>query len=90
MLTSAAELIYLLGWELEAKKEKETIQKQLFPQLDKTEQSIYSYLQMNGKQLLDTIALECNLPINKTSSTLFTLEMKGVVRPLPGKLFEAI
>nr|WP_298792959.1 DNA-processing protein DprA [uncultured Allomuricauda sp.] len=90
MLTSAAELIYLLGWELESKKEKETIQKQLFPQLDKTEQSIYSYLQMNGKQLLDTVALECNLPIHKTSSTLFTLEMKGVVRPLPGKLFEAI
>lgn len=90
MLTSAAELVYLLGWELEAKKEKETIQKQLFLQLDKTEQSIYSYLQLNGKQLLDTVALECKLPIHKTSSTLFTLEMKGAVRPLPGKLFEAI
>lgn len=90
MLTSAADLIYLLGWDLEEKKEGEAVQKQLFIELDATEQSIYSYLQLNGKQLLDTVALECNLPIFKTSSTLLGMEMKGVIRPLPGKLFEAI
>ncbi|WP_420320994.1 DNA-processing protein DprA [Flagellimonas sp.] len=90
MLTSAAEMIYLLGWDLEEKKAKSNIQKQLFVALDETEQSIYSYLQLNGKQLLDTVALACKLPIQKTSSTLFTMEMKGVIRPLPGKLFEAI
>lgn len=89
MLTSAAELIYLLGWELKQEEEK-VIQKQLFVHLDKTEQAIYSYLQHNGKQLLDTVALECKLPIYKTSSTLLNMEMKGAVRPLPGKLFEAI
>ena len=90
MLTSAAELVYLLGWDLEENKAKPNIQKQLFVPLDETEQSIYSYLQMNGKQLLDTVALECKLPIHKTSSTLFNMEMKGVIRPLPGKLFEVI
>ena len=77
-------------WDLEEKKEGEAVQKQLFIELDATEQSIYSYLQLNGKQLLDTVALECNLPIFKTSSTLLGMEMKGVIRPLPGKLFEAI
>nr|WP_298923305.1 DNA-processing protein DprA [uncultured Allomuricauda sp.] len=90
MLTSAAELVYLLGWELGEKGKKATVQKQLFVELDETEQTIYSYLQLNGKQLLDKVALECNLPIFKTSSTLFNMEMKGVVRPLPGKLFEVI
>ncbi|MEZ4809899.1 MAG: DNA-processing protein DprA [Allomuricauda sp.] len=90
VLTSAAELIYLMGWELQEKEQKSTMQKQLFVELDKTEQSIYSYLQLNGKQLLDTVALECKLPIFTTSSTLLAMEMKGVVRPLPGKLFEAI
>ncbi|SDQ15453.1 DNA-processing protein DprA [Flagellimonas zhangzhouensis] len=90
LLTSAAELIYLLGWDIEPKKEVPTLQKQLFIELNDTEQSIYSYLQLNGKQLLDTVALECNLPIFKTSSTLLTMEMKGVIRPLPGKMFEAI
>ncbi len=90
VLTSAADLVYMLGWKLEGEERKATVQKQLFVELDATEKSIYDYLQANGKQLLDTIALECKLPIFKVSSTLLTLEMKGVVRPLPGKLFEAI
>lgn len=89
MLTSAADLVYLLNWEL-AEKEIKTVQKQLFIELDATEKSIYAYLQKNGKQLLDSIALECRLPVFKVSSTLLNMEMKGVIRPLPGKLFEAI
>jgi len=89
MLTSAADLVYLLDWDVE-EKEIKSVQKQLFIELDATEKSIYSYLQKDGKQLLDSIALECRLPIFKVSSTLLNMEMKGVIRPLPGKLFEAI
>lgn len=89
MLTSAADLVYLLNWEV-AEKEVKTVQKQLFITLDDTEKSIYEYLQKNGKQLLDSIAIECHLPVFKVSSTLLNMEMKGVIRPLPGKLFEAI
>ncbi|GGW38547.1 DNA-processing protein DprA [Arenibacter certesii] len=89
MITSAADLIYMLGWELED-QQPNAIQKQLFVELDDTEKNIYNYLQKGGKQMLDTIALDCNLPIFKVSSTLLNMEMKGVIRPLPGKLFEAI
>jgi len=85
VLTSAADLIYLLSWKIDEKPQKE-IQKQLFVELDTTEKEIYSYLQSNGKQLLDTVALECKLPVFKVSSTLLNMEMKGVIRPLPGKL----
>ena len=88
-MTSAADLIYMLDWKL-TEKQEDSVQKQLFVELDETERSIYQYLQLNGKQLLDTVALECNLPIFKTSSSLLNMEMKGVIRPLPGKLFEAI
>ncbi|MEO9480684.1 MAG: DNA-processing protein DprA [Maribacter dokdonensis] len=89
VMTAAADLIYLLDWDI-GKKETKPIQKQLFIELDEIEQGIYTYLQNNGKQLLDSIALDCKLPIFRTSSTLLTMEMKGVIRPLPGKLFEAI
>jgi len=89
MLTSAADLVYHLGWEIE-KKENKPVQKQLFIELDDTEKSIYSYLQKDGKQLLDSISLECHIPVFKASSTLLNMEMKGIIRPLPGKLFEAI
>jgi DNA processing protein len=89
LITSAADLIYSLNWQLEQEKAK-NIQKQLFVSLDAEEQKIYDYLLQNGKQLLDSIALECDCPIFKVSSTLINMELKGVIRPLPGKLFEAI
>jgi DNA processing protein len=89
LLTSAADLVYCLNWELDSVETK-PIQKQLFVVLDEEEQRIYDYLQKNGKQLLDVVALECGFPIFKISSLLLNMELKGVIRPLPGKLFEAV
>jgi len=89
LLTSAADLVYCLNWELEAKSTK-PVQKQLFVSLDNEEQKIYEYLQKNGKQLLDIVALECDFPIYRISSILLNMELKGAIRPLPGKLFEAV
>lgn len=92
LLTSAADIMYILNWELdsEAKTDKKAIQKQLFVTLENEEQKIYNYLQKTGKQLLDVIALECDFPVYKISSILLNMELKGVIRPLPGKLFEVI
>ncbi len=91
LLTSAADIVYILNWELENdKKEAKIIQKQLFVSLEPEEQKIYDYLLNKGKEQMDTIALECDFPIFKISSILLNMELKGVVRPLPGKLFEAI
>ena len=89
LLTDAADLIYMLNWELEEKKQA-PVQKQLFVSLEGDEQIIYDYLQKNGKELMDVIALQCGLPIFRLSSLLLTMELKGVIRPLPGKMFEAI
>lgn len=89
ILTSANDLIELLNWELEPKQAK-IIQKQLFVELTDVEQLIYDFLLENGKELLDLISLNCKLPIHQTTTLLFNLEMKGVVKPLPGKLFEAV
>ncbi len=89
MLTSAADLIYMLGWELE-ERQKPLVQKQLFVELEEDEKKVYSFLSDNGKELLDIIALECNIPTFKVASVLLNMELKGVIRPLPGKMFETI
>lgn len=89
LLTSVSDLIYYLNWDLQDKP-TDPIQKQLFVELDETEHSIYSFLQQEGKQLLDDIAMGSHLPIFKTASTLLSMELKGLVRPLPGKQFEVI
>ena len=89
MLTSAADLVYMLNWELE-EKQQPTVQKKLFVDLDENEQKIYNFLNKNGKDLLDVIAIECQIPTFKAASVLLNMELKGVVRPLPGKLFEVV
>jgi len=89
MLSTPLDVPYILNWQLE-EASKPVIQKQLFVELDATEKAIYSYLRENEKQQLDIIAINCNLPIFKVSGTLLNMELKGVIRPLPGKLFEVI
>jgi len=88
VLTGAADLIYNLNWDIEPKSKP--VQKQLFVVLDENEQRIHNYLLKKGKELLDVIALDCDFPIFKISGILLNMELKGVIRPLPGKLFEAV
>lgn len=88
-LTTAQDVIKELSWDIEMPKNK-TIQPKLFDELSTDEQLIVTYLQNNGKQPLDLVSLHTRFTIQKTASLLFTIEMKGVVRALPGKLFEVI
>lgn len=87
LLSNPLDIPYILNWKLDKEKEI-VIQKKLFVELDDDEKIIYNYLKDNGKQLLDAIALNCNMPIFKTASLLLAMELKGVIKPLPGKLFE--
>ena len=88
LLTGAADLIFNLNWDI--KTETKTIQKQLFVELNSDEQKIYDFILERKKELLDIIALECDFPVFKISGILLNMELKGVIRPLPGKQYEAI
>ena len=87
LITSAADLIYYMGWE-EDKRER-AIQQRLFDPMSEQEKEIHAFLMAKGREHLDTIAVNFNLPVHDLASILLTMEMKGVVRPLPGKWFEA-
>jgi len=88
LLSDATDLIYMLGWELEEQKKPQ--QTQLFVELTEEEKKIWRFLKEKDKELLDIIALECQLPTFKVATLLLNMELKGVVRPLPGKLFQLI
>ena len=88
LLTSAEDIIKMLNWDLQEMKTPIPIQKQLFVNLNESEQKVYDFLQQNGKQLMDTIALQCEIPIYQLSSILLQMELKDLVKPLPGKMFE--
>ncbi|MEH6536934.1 MAG: DNA-processing protein DprA [Psychroserpens sp.] len=89
VLSNPLDVPYILNWQLEDNKTP-VIQKQLFVELTSEEKVIYNYLKDNEKQLLDVIAIACQMPISKVASILLTMELKGVTRPLPGKLFELV
>lgn len=88
LLSSAADLVYMLNWKVE--KKTAPVQKQLFVELEKEEEVVFSFLQARGKEQLDLIALNCKIPTFKAASLLLNMELKGVIRPLPGKLFEVV
>ncbi|SKB52370.1 DNA processing protein [Salegentibacter holothuriorum] len=88
LLNSAADLVYMLNWQPEVAAKP--VQKQLFIELDAEENNVLDFLQKEGKTQLDSIALNCNFPSYKVAGILINMELKGVVRPLPGKLFELI
>jgi DNA processing protein len=89
VLSNPLDVPYILNWELDNQKTT-MIQKQLFVELDDQEKIIYNYLKTNEKQMLDIIAIECQIPIFKVAGILLNMELKGVIRPLPGKLFEVV
>jgi DNA processing protein len=87
VVTSAADIIYMLGWELKETQKKAT-QIPLFIDLNPEEERIIAFLKNKDKELLDVIAINCKMPTYKIANLLLQLEMKGVIRPLPGKLFQ--
>ena len=86
LITGAADLVYHLNWQPD--EFFKPVQKQLFVELTEDEKIIWRFLSEHGKEQLDFIALNCKMPTFKTASLLLNMELKGVIRPLPGKQFE--
>lgn len=89
ILTEAEDIAYMLNWT-DMKKKSIPKQQQIFVELSNEEQIIVDFLKQNGKEQLDIISKSCEITVYKVASLLFDLELKGVVRPLPGKIFELL
>ena len=77
-----------MGWEKDS--HPKSVQKTLFTQLSQEEKKVVEGLRQRSKTHLDALALEVGQKISKTAAMLMELEMKGVVRALPGKYYELI
>lgn len=87
-ITSAEDIIYFLNWDLPKKETK--VQTQLFVELTPEEEKIMNALRKLGKAELDDLAFESKMPTYKVASHLLNLELNNLIRPLPGKLYEAL
>lgn len=89
LLTNIKDIEYLMGWELEGKKEKpSTIQTKLFTDFNSEEKIIVEMLTSNQSLSIDEICFRTQIPMSKVSSNLLTLEFAGHVKSLPGKIYQ--
>lgn len=86
LLESANDVVQHLNWDINTKPQK-NIQKQIFVDLNENELKIFNYLKNKNQENLDIIALETQIPIYQLAPILLQMELKGVIKPLPGKVF---
>jgi DNA processing protein len=87
LITSIRDLLYIMNWDARVKPAKH--EPVSLDGYEPNEQLILRTLLDNNKQLMiDEICWKTNLPVSQTASLLLTLEFKGLVSSLPGKLYK--
>ncbi len=91
LITSASDLLDMMGWADEKKAEESSVPKQrsLFIQLEPEEEKLCLLLG-EGKCDADTLSWKSTMPLSKINSMLLQLEIKGAVKSLPGKMYQLI
>lgn len=88
ILRNAGDIYYQMGWKgLLMKKRRKEEQQSLFNTLEPDEQTIVNLLKKIPEMGIDDFEKNCDLSLPKIASTLLDLELKKVVRCLPGRLY---
>ncbi len=87
LITSADDLLWMMGWTDDKVKAKAALQTSLFVDLNPDEEVVVKIIRENGETGIDMISATSGLSFSKLASTLLQLEFKGVLRLLPGKRY---
>ena len=88
LIESYADISYLLGWQQEEVKAAK--QAKLFLDLTDEELNLVSYLKEKGNLPIDELCYASNLSMSKAAAILLNLEFNGVVKSLPGKIYQLL
>lgn len=89
LINNPQDLIYYLGWDDNTSQKKSAVQAQLPLNLNNDERTICNAL-LQTELPVDELALKTNIAQSKLAVILLTLEMKGIIVALPGKLFKLV
>ena len=90
LLTSAEHFVKAMGWEGDAslaKARSEGIERTIFPNLTQEEAKVVETLGQRGDMHLNMLATQTGIAVNRLTSVLFELEMKGVLRTMAGGMY---
>lgn len=89
LITSAQDFIQFMGWSLASKKNT-VVERQLFPELTNEEKQVVDLLRQTNDLQLNMISVKTNIAIGQLTALLFSLEMKGLLKPLAGGTYHLI
>lgn len=91
LITSAADLVSALCWDTApVKKQEIPVQTSFLPDLTNEEQQIFDVLKKENGLHINQLSVLFGYPVSRLSSLLFALEMKGVVKNIPGGIYKSI
>ena len=89
LIESASDVEFFLGLDQkETKGRKEQIE--LFHELTAEEKKISDQLTSNNPKAIDEISVDSGITIHKTAVLLLELEFMGIVRSMPGKMYQLV
>src|SRR5690606_32540797 len=88
LITSVKDLEYLMNWDLD----QETTVRRGNPTLDLFEENekpvVKLLLENNNQLMIDELSWKSGIAISQLAAILLTLEFKGYITPLPGKIYK--
>lgn len=88
LLTGAADLAYILGWDKAGAVKPAVEQLSLPIDLSADERLIFEMIQQNnGPLAIDDLGLKTNMATSQLAMNLLNMEIQGYIRSLPGKIY---
>lgn len=88
-IRNAGDLFFQMGWKNTFdKRQKQSEQQSLFAELNPDEQKLAALLNTEGEMRIDELVQKSGLSLPKTAATLINLELKRVIRCLPGRIYK--
>ncbi len=84
LIESVKDIEYIMRWTAE---ENQPLQTSLFADVTDEEKTLLDILK-EGPENVDIISIRAQLPMSKTTTILLTLEFKGAIKSLPGKIYQ--
>lgn len=89
LITDANDVLRLMNWDLEEKKQPQNNQSRLLLDLSPEQEKVVDALRQK-QMMVDQLTLMVQMPMSKVASVLLELEFDGVVKCLPGKVYRLV
>lgn len=87
LIEKCEDIEYILGWDTQ-KQIKQPLQKKIIPDLSENEKLVYNLFETDNNLSFDLIRRQTGLSSSETSINLLELEFKGLIKSLPGKVYQ--